>query len=82
MKNIDIIVKYFGLIAEITRQEQEVIQLQEGQKTQDLHQKLLKQYPSLKTSVFQIAHNQQLIYSNDPLKHLDEIALLPPFAGG
>jgi len=82
MKNIDITVKYFGVIAEITQKDQEVIKLQEDQKTQDLQKKLLGQYPNLKDSVFQIALNQQLTNSNKTLQHLDEIALLPPFAGG
>ena len=82
MKNIHITVKYFGAIAELTTCSTERIIVEENQGVEDLHQTLLEKYNPLKTATYKIAHNQRIIEDNHPLKDQDEIALLPPFAGG
>jgi len=47
-----------------------------------LKNELLLKYPALKTRQFIIAVNKQKANGNIALKETDEIALIPPFAGG
>jgi len=47
-----------------------------------LKEELLDRFPSLITRQFMIAVNKQKINENVTLKANDEIALIPPFAGG
>jgi|TARA_B100001079_G_C16403425_1_gene512507 molybdopterin synthase sulfur carrier subunit len=82
MKNTNITVNYFGSIAEITFCRQEVIVLKENQSMDKLHDVLLKKYKPLKTAIYKFTHNQTITENNPTLKDQDEIALLPPFAGG
>ena len=73
---------YFGLIAEITESESEVIQFDQSTiSVSDMQHYLIQKYPSLQQQSFQIAVNKQL----NPSTHIqegDEVACLPPFAGG
>ena len=48
----------------------------------ELKHKLFQQYPELKPYQFQIYVNQQAVKETQILKEGDEIALIPPFAGG
>ncbi len=73
-------VKYFGLIAEITECEAEAISFSEKSISAFL-EILYQKYPSLKNKDFQVAQNQELV-SLDSLITGNELALLPPFAGG
>ena len=82
MKNITITINYFGAIAEITYCKKEAIIIQENQSVEDLHSILLEKYKALKTATYKIAHNHKIIENNPILRDKDEIALLPPFAGG
>ncbi|HJN63568.1 MAG TPA: MoaD/ThiS family protein [Flavobacteriales bacterium] len=50
--------------------------------TDSLFKILNKNYPKLNEKTFQVAVNQQIINTNTTLNNGDEIALLPPFAGG
>lgn len=50
--------------------------------TQSLKEKLISEYPKLKNSVFLISVNKKLIKNNQKLEHGNEVAFLPPFAGG
>lgn len=43
---------------------------------------LISKYPALKTRQFIIAVNKQKATENVVLKPTDEIAIIPPFAGG
>lgn len=77
---MNISIKYFGLIAEITQREHETIDFSEDSLTELLSHLYLK-YPSLKDQEFQVAQDQELI-SSETLLTGKELALLPPFAGG
>jgi len=48
----------------------------------DLTTYFIQQYPVLKNKSFKIAVNQQMATNNTVINENDEIALLPPFAGG
>ena len=73
-------IKYFGLLAEISGCAEE--QLDFKQKTvADLLDVLFQKYPSLKEKDFQVAQNLEISQKDAPITAA-EIALLPPFSGG
>jgi len=43
---------------------------------------LFEQYPQLQNKTFKIALNQNIVREDSKLSDGDEVALLPPFAGG
>jgi molybdopterin synthase sulfur carrier subunit len=73
-------VKYFGLIAEITACEMETILFTKSNISEFLEM-LYKKYPNLENKDFQVAQNHEMV-SQDALITGNELALLPPFAGG
>lgn len=50
--------------------------------TQSLKENLISEYPKLRDFVFLISVNKKLVKNNHILEHGDEVAFLPPFAGG
>ncbi|SFZ94467.1 molybdopterin synthase sulfur carrier subunit [Flaviramulus basaltis] len=75
-----ITIKYFGQLTEITHLEEEYLDF-EGTQVSELLDTLYRKYNTLKTKDFQVAQNQELVDENTKLTG-QEIALLPPFAGG
>lgn len=75
-----ITIKYFGLLAEITQCSEEVIEFTKTS-IEDLLELLFSKYPELKQKDFQVAQHQEIASKNDVISS-NEIALLPPFAGG
>ena len=75
-------VKYFGMIAEATNCSEEKIAL-ESQKLTDLLQKLTIKY-KLDELPLNVAVNKNIVDKNSDytITENDEIAILPPFAGG
>lgn len=73
-------VKYFGQIVEATKLEEETIEFSGGLISALLDELYLK-YPVLKNKDFQVAQNQELVTLETEVSG-NEIALLPPFAGG
>ena len=75
-------VKYFGMIAEATNCSEEKIAL-ESQKLVDLLQKLTIKY-KLDELPLNVAVNKNIVDKNSDytINENDEIAILPPFAGG
>jgi len=75
-------IKYFGAIAEKTGKEQEDVDMNLiGTELLDLKTYCLEKYEGLAELSFQLAVNQSLM-ENGVLNQGDEIAFLPPFAGG
>ena len=77
-----VIVKYFGIISEKTGKNEEKIELTDNDISNFL-KKIFLQYNLEKFSV-NISLNHEIINLNQPynIKNGDEIAILPPFAGG
>lgn len=48
----------------------------------ELKKALQNQYPNLAKQTYKIAINQEIITENSTINDNDEIAFLPPFAGG
>lgn len=76
-------IKYFGMIAEtIGKQEEKVEIFSQQISVALLVELLLKKYPNLNLKSFKIAVNQSVAENAALINENDEIALLPPFAGG
>lgn len=78
---MELSLNYFGMIAEVTNVQQEKLDL-EVKTINDLKLTLIKKYPAITKLNYQFAVNQHLVEDNFQLTNGDEIALLPPFAGG
>lgn len=80
--DMPVTIKYFGAIAEVTGVTEEEIELSEVENSLEvLKSSCLSRYESIKDLSFQLAVNQSLSAA-DSLKDGDEVAFLPPFAGG
>ena len=76
-----LMIKYFGMTAEASGKEEEELS-KHYSSIQELKEDLLFKYPGLVKMNFKIAANQTLIDDDYDLIGNEEIALLPPFAGG
>ena len=80
---MQITLKYFGLVADHTKKKDELIFFEGDSVTLlEVQTRLHETYPELTTTTYSFAINQALSQGNEIIKNLDEIALLPPFAGG
>lgn len=82
---IKVKVKYFGIAQDYAQKKEEEIDT--GGSLQSLIDDIFKKYPLLNNPNIKITHNFQIITDNTilgkiNLKENDEIAFLPPFAGG
>ena len=73
-------IKYFGLLAEITHCSEETIAFSKTS-VSDLLDLLFEKYPELKEKDFQVAQDFKIV-SKETILLESEIALLPPFSGG
>jgi molybdopterin synthase sulfur carrier subunit len=75
--------KYFGLLAEITHRNEEQVELTADVNTLlGLKSAVEHRFPAFQKTAYSIALNQALCNDDLALKDDDEIAFLPPFAGG
>jgi sulfur-carrier protein len=73
-------IKYFGLLSEVTKCEEETIDFSKTLISELLEELCIK-YPNLINKDFQVAQNQELV-SFDTKLLSNELVLLPPFSGG
>ena len=73
-------IKYFGLIAEVTKCNEEPLEFS-GTYINELLETVYLKYPKLKEKDFQVAQNNEIV-SKDIIITQTEIAILPPFSGG
>ncbi|WP_462252385.1 MoaD/ThiS family protein [Ekhidna sp.] len=77
-----VVVKYFGAIAEATGVAEERMELDDVKNSLEvLKANCLSKYQTIGDLSFQLSVNQSLSPADD-LKDGDEVAFLPPFAGG
>ncbi len=74
-------VKYFGMIAEWANTGKELLAVG-GSTVDGLRTVLAKKIPQLRSVSYQIAVNQKIATGETTLNENDEVAILPPFAGG
>jgi molybdopterin synthase sulfur carrier subunit len=78
-----ITLKYFGLLADITRLKEEQFTFdQETLPLSTLKSKIETQYQTMQNATYNIAVNQAMSGLQATIKDQDVIAFLPPFAGG
>lgn len=76
-------VKYFGMLAEAVGCQEDEIQIATSQvSVVELTAVVVQKYPKLSTMSFKVAVNQSIVDFNLIVTETDEIAFLPPFAGG
>lgn len=73
--------KYFGRIAELTGKSEEV-RSAAVDTVAALNDVLKKEYPGLAMASYSIAVDHQIVRGEYPLPAKAEVALLPPFSGG
>lgn len=73
-------VKLFGMLADAAKQAE--LEFENVNDTDSLLLLLKQKHPEINQTKFIIAVNKRVINANCTLHENDEIALLPPFAGG
>jgi sulfur-carrier protein len=73
-------VYFFGILTDVTDTNEQ--ELKDIENLSALKSWLWRTYPKSKELDFQVAVNRKLIEGKIDFKNGDEIALLPPFAGG
>jgi molybdopterin synthase sulfur carrier subunit len=80
---MEITVRYFGIIADITQKKEEVVSMDNDSDTlKKLQSKLEIKYPKILVVNYSLAINKLFAKCDTELRHHDVVALLPPFAGG
>ena len=79
-------IRYFAWIKDITKKDDEIIDINHPKTVQELKEYLVNVYPELKKhflkDVLRFAVNQVYVSENLNLKPIDEIAIFPPVSGG
>jgi molybdopterin synthase sulfur carrier subunit len=75
-------IKYFGAVADVTQKQEEQFQFENVNSLEGIQSELKARYPDLQKITYSFAINKSLANENTTLKDNDELALLPPFAGG
>ncbi|MCT4623724.1 MAG: MoaD/ThiS family protein [Schleiferiaceae bacterium] len=75
-------IKFFGMIAEAAEKELLIFEDFPGETLGELENTLLERLPQLKRYSYSLALNKKLSDSKTKLEADNEVAVLPPFAGG
>ncbi len=73
-------VLFFGVLAEVVGNSK--IEMDPSPDTDSLRNALFQQYPALAHHAVVLAVNLARVQNNTALSPTDEVAMLPPFAGG
>ena len=73
---------FFGALTDITLTTGLILNVTGIQTVEELDVFVCRKYPLLIEKQYKIALNQKLAAPQDLLKDCDELAFLPPFAGG
>ena len=73
-------VLFFGVLSEITGKKS--LSFDDISDTTELNNKLTDKFPEIKSITYRLAINQEIIDTNTKLNDGDEVAFMPPFAGG
>ncbi|MCE9539198.1 MAG: MoaD/ThiS family protein [Bacteroidetes bacterium] len=77
---MNIHIRFFGSLADLIGKSKLVVN--DCTDVLSVKEKIICEYPQLKDSVFLISVNKKLVKDNHLLEEGNEIAFLPPFAGG
>jgi len=73
-------VLFFGILSEVSGSTS--LTIKDVENIRSLKSHLWKTFPGMKDMDFRIAVNKEIVDGKVEFKNGDEIALLPPFAGG
>lgn len=75
---------FFAVLRDIAGRSEDVVELPEGARTGDVWQRLRDEYPALRDYIQppMIAVNESYVSADEPLRDGDELAFIPPVAGG
>ena len=79
---LSINIKYFGMLEEAVKKDSEVITVSDSVTVDELKSVIIRKHPKLKKMDFRIARNLSIAAGDETLENNDDLALLPPFAGG
>lgn len=71
---------FFGQLSDITGEATKIVA--NSSDINSLQESLYNEFPTLKNATFRVAVNNKIVNENLVLTDTDEIAFLPPFAGG
>jgi molybdopterin synthase sulfur carrier subunit len=77
---MEVKVLFFGVLAEVAGTNFK--HYMEVNSIGDLNHRIMDDFPEVPHYNFRIAINGEIIDNDAPLKNGDEVALMPPFAGG
>jgi molybdopterin converting factor small subunit len=80
MINMQVKVLFFGVLSEVAGSDSKYYK--DVSSTDDLRHRILDEFPEIEHYNYRLSLNNEIIESDMLLKDSDEIALLPPFAGG
>jgi molybdopterin synthase sulfur carrier subunit len=80
IENKKIRVLFFGRLRDVVGTNE--IVASDIKDIEDLKRYLFEKFPKLKGEIFSVALNYEIIHTNENLKDNDEVALIPPVAGG
>jgi molybdopterin synthase sulfur carrier subunit len=76
-------IKYFGAIADLTHKKEEQFPFESADHSlRSVKHELEQKYPGIKNIHYSLALNQSVAIQDEMVNENDELALLPPFAGG
>jgi len=75
-------IHFFGMIAETIKKELLIVDDYEGKTLSDVEAMLLEFFPPIGQMTYSLALNKKVVNKNTLLEKDNEIAVLPPFAGG
>ncbi len=73
-------VLFFGVLSEVAGSDCRYYS--DASSTDDLRHRILDEFPEIEHYNYRLSLNNEIIESDIPLSDNDEVALLPPFAGG
>jgi len=80
---MNITIKYFGRITDITKCEEEMISINQGTILSNAELILKKKYPLIEKELYTLfINNKRAINTDQFLNNNDEICIMPPFSGG
>jgi molybdopterin converting factor subunit 1 len=81
---MNIRIRYFASLREITEKNEEIVTVQEGATVAELREMLLARYPRLQAIMERClcAVNHEYVPSNLELLDNDEVVFIPPVGGG
>jgi molybdopterin converting factor small subunit len=73
---------FFGALTDVIGAQEEIVEVNDNLDITYLNLDLLSRYPTLSNFKYKIALNKIVVDKDQKLKDGDEVAFLPPFAGG